>query len=642
MRICSVTWIRVCQLFTATAVINLAAYALLSHTLLLQADTITLTAWHQGASGLLGLSVAGWLGALTLQNIRLRNRLACSHGSQAEMIQLAQALTQSGTSVMIVDGEGVIHYVNPHFCKTSGYSESDAIGRPIGLLNPRSERLQFDHLPLRWDTRVLQAGWTGEILCEAKDGHTFWSSVTVSSMDEENGQRFVISAVDITELKVANASMQAMALYDALTGLANRRLFSDRLEQSLRAASRDHTRVALLFLDLDQFKRINDTLGHDAGDQLLKTIAERLKGCVREKDTVARLGGDEFVILLTDVHEDNAVRVVARHVLTELKRPMQINNHELRVSTSIGITLAPDDGNDVEKLMKNADLALYKAKANGRDGYQFFTDDLNRKAQRQMTIERQLRTALEHEEFSLTYQPQFDLASGHICRVEALLRWHHPERGLVSPGEFLDVAEETGQITEIGGWVLKQACTQIRLLHQITGKSLQVAINLSHRQFHDPNLVESVMLALQASGLPAQSLVLEITEGMLIQDAEYAIRVISQLKRYGVTLSIDDFGSGYSSLSYLRDLPVDMLKIDQSFIRDIPEQLADMEVTAAIIALAQRLSLKVVAEGVENEDQHDFLIINKCDYAQGFYYSPPLVYEQLYRYVSDAPVTVPE
>ncbi len=554
-------------------------------------------------------------------------------------MMLDQALKTGKTLALIVDSLGRIDYASPYVCKLTGFDENELLGQPLDRLSPSPRQCALENISGVWLGDMLHDGWQGEIACRGREGQMIWTAVNVTRVTWRGDEtRYVIHAIDITELKHTSEHIKAMALYDELTGLANRRLFADRLEQALRACHRDQTRLAIMFLDLDQFKRINDTLGHDAGDALLQTVAERLKACVREKDTVARLGGDEFVILLTDVHEAGVVSRVADNVIARIKEPVMVGTTELMVSTSVGITLAPDDGAEVDTLMKNADLALYKAKSMGRDGYQFFTDELNRKAIRRMTIEHELRAALRSEEFSLTFQPQFDLKTGRIVRAEALLRWHHPERGLMNPGDFLDVAEDTGLISQLGAWVLKQATTQTRLLQNLTGKPLQVAVNLSHKQFHDPALVDNVMQALQASDLPAQFLVLEITESMLLKDLAHCSRVLRQLKRFGVSISIDDFGSGYSSLSYLRKLPIDILKVDRAFIRDIPEQLADMEVTAAIIALAHKLGLKVAAEGVENVDQHDFLVIHKCDYAQGYYYSHPLTFEEMFRYTSDAPV----
>jgi len=444
---------------------------------------------------------------------------------------------------------------------------------------------------------------------------------------------YVVAAVDITELTEANRKMQQLALFDSLTGLANRRLFMDRLNNALASCRRQGSSLALLFLDLDQFKRINDTLGHDAGDILLLTIADRLKGCVREKDTVSRLGGDEFTVLLTDVKDTYSVTHVAQQILKALKQPIKLHKHEVIVSTSIGITLAPADSSHAETLMKNADLALYRAKECGRDRYHFFTEELNIQALNHLLLEQELRSAHRDDEFTLAFQPQVDLRTESVISVEALLRWNHPERGLVAPDDFITVAEETGLIIPIGRWVLRSACMQVKMIHELTGQPLKVAVNLSTRQFRDPHLEQIISEVLVESGLNPEFLELEVTESMLMDDIEKVIEQLSRIKSTGVTITIDDFGSGYSSLSYLKRLPVDILKVDRQFVQDIPDDISDMEITSAVIAVAHKLNLKVIAEGVEDIDQRDFLVINKCDFAQGYFYSKPLTFEELYQYL---------
>jgi diguanylate cyclase (GGDEF)-like protein len=380
---------------------------------------------------------------------------------------------------------------------------------------------------------------------------------------------------------------------------------------------------------LDQFKRINDTLGHHAGDQLLLIIAERLTSCVRNQDTVARLGGDEFTILLNNVTDTDKIASIAKNILTCLKEPVRLGKHEVIVSTSIGITLAPTDSHCSETLMKNADLALYMAKDNGRDGYYFFTEDLNIRANKLLETENELRDAIKNEEFHLHYQPQINLKTGEITSVEALIRWEHPIKGDIPPSEFISIAEETGLIVQIGEWVLKNACLEIQRLKEITGKNLRVAVNLSPRQFDDPKLIAIVSNALEKSGLSPENLEIEVTEGMLMNDINVVIDQLTNIKSTGSTITIDDFGSGYSSFSYLKSLPVDILKIDQSFVYDIPDDLDAMEIASAVIAVAHKLNLKVVAEGVENIDQRDFLVINKCDFAQGYFFSKPISVLQL-------------
>ena len=567
-------------------------------------------------------------------NNKLQKNIKAHKATEKMMSKLSSAVTNSGASIIITDKNGIIEYVNEKFCRVTGYEATETINRPINILRPNSE--EFKHQACILDTQYLfkQDNWEGEMLCSKKDKSEFWNAVTISAVfdNHDNISNYVLSAVDVTALKKANQQMEHLALFDALTGLANRRLFIDRLHNSVLNARRHKKITALLFLDLDQFKRINDTLGHQAGDKLLLTIADRLKTCVRPQDTVARLGGDEFTILLNDITDIESIPSIAKQILTKLKEPIKLGKHEIIVSTSIGITLSPNDSINSDTLMKNADLALYMAKENGRDGYHFFTESLNIRANKLLEIENELREAIEHGDFYLNYQPQINLKTGEIASVEALIRWKHPTKGEISPYEFIPIAEETGLIVQIGQWVLHQACKEIQELNDLTGKSLRVAINLSSRQFEDPELVSIVAQALSDSGLSAQNLEIEVTEGMLMNDMNSAIRQLNKIKSTGSTLTIDDFGSGYSSLSYLKSLPVDTLKIDQSFVYDIPEDLNAMEIASAVIAIAHKLNLRVVAEGVENIDQRDFLVINGCDFAQGYFFSRPLSCIQMHAF----------
>ena len=577
---------------------------------------------------------------LCLVILTLKRRLLASQrdhkADRYSLTKFSSAVMKSGCMIAITDRSGLVEYVNDRFCTVTGYQPGEVIGRPLECM--QSDRLlacapqRTGAAPADPDRRWLD--WEGEVESHRKDGEPFWTAITVSTV-RDNGDRvtnFVVSGIDITELKAANQRMQQLALFDSLTGLANRRLFLDRLEQAINGARRHHRQVALLFLDLDQFKRINDTLGHDAGDLLLLTVADRLKSCVRNQDTVARLGGDEFTVLLNDVRESHHVTVAAKNILKTLKEPIRLQKQEVIVSTSIGVTVAPSDSDDPETLMKNADLALYRAKEKGRDRYHFFTEALNQRAIRQLHLEQELRHALAFDEFNLMFQPQIDLRSGEIVCLEALIRWHHPIRGkVVSPDDFIPVAEETGLIVPIGNWVLRNACMQLKLLHQLTGTNVRVAVNLSARQFRDPALEEVISDALHSSGLAPSFLEIEVTESMLMDDIRSVTQQLQRIKDTGVQITIDDFGTGYSSLRYLKCLPVDVLKVDREFVRDIPDDLNDMEITSAVIAVAHKMGLRVIAEGVENLDQHDFLVINQCDLAQGFFFSRPMAFEDVYR-----------
>ena len=558
-------------------------------------------------------------------NKRLQHNIKSHEATEVMMSKLNSAVTNSGASIVITDKNGLIEYVNQKFCRSTGYLHHEIIHRPVSILSAQPAKDKDETSPLL-DKTCLQENWEGDVLCAKKDQSEFWNAITISAVYDKhkNITNYVLSAVDITDLKEANHKMQHLALFDSLTGLANRRLFIDRLHQSILNARRHRSITALFFLDLDQFKRINDTLGHQAGDQLLLIIAERLTACVRNQDTVARLGGDEFTILLNNVTDTDRIASIAKNILSKLKEPIHLGKHEVIVSTSIGITLAPTDSHCSETLMKNADLALYMAKDNGRDRYYFFTEDLNIRANKLLETENELRDAIKNNQFHLHYQPQINLKTGEITSVEALIRWQHPTKGDIAPSEFISIAEETGQIVQIGEWVLNNACIEIKQLQDLTGKDLRVAVNLSPRQFDDPKLISIVSKALNHSGLQPENLEIEVTEGMLMKDINIVIDQLTKLKSTGSTVTIDDFGSGYSSFSYLKSLPVDILKIDQSFVSDIPEDLNAMEIASAVIAVAHKLNLKVVAEGVENIDQRDFLVINRCDFAQGYFFSRPL------------------
>lgn len=447
---------------------------------------------------------------------------------------------------------------------------------------------------------------------------------------------------EIAERKRAEQRVQYMANYDALTGLPNRALLQDRVEQAIAYANRNRTQAAVLFLDVDYFKHINESLGHSIGDFLLQMVANRLQECLREGDSVARIGGDEFMLLLPLTDSRGAV-LVAQKALDVLNRVFVVDGHELHVSASIGISLYPDDGNDVESMMRAADTAMYHAKEKGRNNYQFFTQALNKAAQQRLNLAHHLRQALVHEEFELYYQPQVDMVSGATFSAEALLRWQQPENALLSCGEFISTAEETGLILPIGEWVLRQACTQLKHWHDLGHQDLHIEVNLSPRQFSQKNFQNMLERILNETGLPAISLGLEITEGMLLQGSEDNMATLKQLRNMGIQLSVDDFGTGYSSLAYLQRFPIHAIKIDQSFVRGIGHNPNDTALVAAIIAMAHSMHLKVLAEGVESLEQVTFLLSHGCFSAQGFYYSKAVPADEFIKlldkrggYIADA------
>lgn len=442
---------------------------------------------------------------------------------------------------------------------------------------------------------------------------------------------------DITERKKSEARIFNLAYFDELTSLPNRQLFGRSLERTIKTAKRDKQQFAILFVDLDRFKRINDTLGHSVGDELLKDVAQRLEKCTRASDSVsrmdsneaggiqlARLGGDEFVIKLYGIGSEKSVSAIASRIVAALTPPFSCEGHQFVVTPSIGIALYPQDGVTAEELLMNADSAMYRAKFAGRNNYKYYSETMRVKSLHRLDIENEIRKALDDEQFQLYYQPKVDAESWSLVGAEALLRWHHPSRGTIEPDHFIPIAEETGLIVPIGQWVLRQACQQLKEWEKFSVGQLRVAVNVSSHQFQSDSLIDDVLGAAQSAGIDAECLELEITESVLLQDAESTLAALSRLKEAGIALSVDDFGTGYSSLSYLKRFPIDTLKIDQSFIKDLHTDPDDAAICRAILAMAQQLGLNVVAEGVETQEQLDFLRQHKCDQIQGFLYSAPL------------------
>ena len=472
-----------------------------------------------------------------------------------------------------------------------------------------------------------------EVMFRRKDGSSGWAMVNLSLVDDDSDvSRHIVEGtlIDITERKIAEDKVQSLAYFDALTGLPNRTLLRDRLCKALAAARRQNNKVALLFLDLDRFKTINDSLGHSIGDVLLQEVAERLKRCTREQDTVARLGGDEFLIVLTNVKDMQTVAVTAERFMDAMTDEFVIQGQPLRVSCSVGISIFPEQGADSETLIKNADAAMYSAKEGGRNNFRLFTAEMNAEAAARLTIENGLRLALDRHELFLVYQPQMNIATGKIVGLEALARWQHPELGLVPPSDFIPIAENSGLIISLGEWVLRAACSQLRQWQaEGVGKTVSVSVNVSAVQFRQENFTKTVHDILHQTGLSPQCLELELTESLLLSNADVMFSVLRQLTEMGLKLAIDDFGTGYSSLSYLKRLPVRRLKIDRSFIREVAVNSDDAAITTAIISLGKSLNLQVIAEGVENEAQMSFLRAHHCDEVQGYYISKPLAVDEV-------------
>ncbi|HET7201600.1 MAG TPA: EAL domain-containing protein, partial [Burkholderiales bacterium] len=464
-------------------------------------------------------------------------------------------------------------------------------------------------------------------LCRLDEsGNKIWISISGEPMFDSSGAFRGYRGVgkDITERKHDEERIQFLASHDALTALPNRAMFSEVLNISIQNARRYNRSFAILFIDLDRFKNINDTLGHDAGDKLLQEMGTRLTETVRTSDVVARLGGDEFVVLVQEVGEAKQVASVARKVLSALIHPLTIQGQECRVSASIGICMFPSEAQDELALMKNADIAMYRAKEDGKNTYKFYSEEMNVHSFERLALETSLRRGLERSEFILHYQAKVDLRTGKITGVEALVRWQHPEMGMVPPAQFIPLAEETGLIVPIGKWVLHTACAQNVAWQQQGLPPVHMAVNLSARQFADEDLVEDIATVLKSTGLQAELLELELTESMVIQNTERAGRVLNEIKKMGVRLAIDDFGVGYSSLTHLKRFPIDTLKVDRSFIRDLPEDLEDKAITEAIIAMGKSLNLTIVAEGVETQEQQTFLQDHSCDEMQGYFFSKPI------------------
>jgi diguanylate cyclase (GGDEF)-like protein/PAS domain S-box-containing protein len=550
--------------------------------------------------------------------------------TEAQMHKLSSAIEQTADAVTITDRSGIIEYVNPAFEHMTGYTRAEAIGKTPRLVKSDKQGAPF-HEQL-WQTILAGQVFSEVFINRHKNGNLYYEEKTITPLKDDDGRvtHFVATGKDVTERMQTQERLQYMAQHDALTELPNRVLLLDRLKQAL-ARARWHERiVALLFIDLDRFKTINDTLGHETGDLLLQQLATRFSSSVRSGDTVARFGGDEFVILLDDVANENDIRSIALKVLSALVPAFQIDDQNLYITASIGISLYPNDGEDSTTLLKHADIAMYRAKELGKNTYQFYSADMSARAFERLTLESSLRHALERNELRLHYQPVFDVESGGIISVEALLRWQHPDFGLVLPNDFIPLLEETGLIVQAGEWVLDTACAQLRAWHQAGWPQLRLAVNLSPRQFQaEGHLTNTLERNLKALCCNPHLLELEITEGLLLQHAASTLAILDRMQTMGLRLAIDDFGTGYSSLGYLRRFPIDSLKIDRSFVHDIPEDEDDSAITTAIIVLAQSLKLDVIAEGVETEAQRDFLRARGCHMMQGLLFSRPLPAEEI-------------
>jgi diguanylate cyclase (GGDEF)-like protein/PAS domain S-box-containing protein len=551
-----------------------------------------------------------------------------------EALQLSQRAIEVSVNPIIITSDPAsgakIVYVNPAFERLTGYSAQEVNGRNCSFLQGK-DRSQPELEKVRL---ALREGRECNVLLRnyRKDQTLFWNDLHLTPVrDQHSGAvtHYVGVQHDVTQSRRYAEELEHQANHDALTGLANRNLLRDRLEQALVYSQRHGRLVMVAFVDLDDFKLINDSLGHSAGDRLLRIISERLQSCVRKGDTVSRLGGDEFVLILSDQGVEDSQHGMMERVITAVSEPCVIDGQELRVTCSIGISVYPHDARDAETLLRMADTAMYRAKDLGRNNFQFHTKELTARISERLSLDAGLRRALDRGELFLNYQPQFDLATGQVIGMEALIRWDHPERGVMLPAPFINLAEDNGLIVPIGAWVIHTACRHNKLLQDAGIAPIKVAVNLSVRQFRQKGLVKAISAIMSDIGLQPQYLELELTESMVMHSADEVIRTLWELQHMGVQLSVDDFGTGYSSLSYLKRFPVQRLKIDKSFVRDIGADADDTAIVQSVVALGHALKMKVVAEGVETEEQRAFLEASGCDEAQGFHLAKPMPFEEI-------------
>jgi diguanylate cyclase (GGDEF)-like protein/PAS domain S-box-containing protein len=564
--------------------------------------------------------VLGYVGTITdISDLKL---------NEQRLRQAAAVFESTREGVMITDAGRRITMVNRAFTDITGYEESETIGNTPSMLRSGRHNAAFYHT--MWATILATGHWQGEIWNRRKTGEVYPELLSISAVKNEDGDvtHYVAVFADISKLKASEMELEFLAHHDPLTQLPNRMLLVSRLEHGLEKALRDSKLLAVLMLDLDRFKDVNDSFGHVAGDELLQQVAERLSLRLRGTDTVCRLGGDEFTVLLEEINHPEAAARIATEIIAALSEPWQLSNGiDVRIGVSVGISLYPDHGTTPEALMQHADTALYQAKNEGRNRFKYFSEELTRVARERMDLEWRLRQAVDRGELQIYFQPQINIANGRMIGAEALLRWHANNGDLISPLRFIPIAEETGLISSIGAWVLRETCLIGKRWQQAGRPELRLAVNVSPNQFLYGDISETVAEILAETDFPAYCLELEITETALMKREAEAIEILTRLHGMGIRLAIDDFGTGYSSLAYLKMFPVDVLKIDKSFIDDIPNHRDDMEITATIIAMAKTLRMKVLAEGVENHAQLDFLKTQDCDFYQGYITSPPLSIE---------------
>jgi len=592
-------------------------------------------AWLQSFAGWFFVVSSAWL-----LYLMVNRHLTSVRESEVALRLRDRAIESSVNAIVITDaraaGEPIV-YVNPAFERITGFPATEAVGRNWSFLHgDDTDQPALENV--RAAIRGQREGH-GVLRNYRKDGSLFWNELFVAPVRDSDGSvsHFVGVLNDITDNRRYQEELEHQANHDSLTDLPNRNLLRDRINQAIVFADRYAQAVVIAFLDLDNFKLVNDSLGHDAGDQLLKLAAGRLASCLRASDTVARIGGDEFVLVLHFTAGDGMVGQHIQRLLSAIAQPFIVNGREVFVTCSVGVSVYPQDGRDGDTLLRNADAAMYRAKEQGKNGFQFYTRELNERVSERLDLESDLRRALERGELAVYYQPQVELATGRIVGAEALVRWRHPSRGAVEPGRFVMIAEETGLIVPIGDWILRTACEQIKAWQGAGLPPLVVAVNLSARQFRQTQLADIVESVLSDTGVEPRFLELELTETVVMHDPQEAEIALRRLKSMGLRVAIDDFGSGYSSLNYLKRFPIDKLKIDGSFVQDLPESGDSAAIVLAVISLGHSLGLRVIAEGVERRSQAGFLRAHGCDEIQGYYYSAPMPAQEFTELLRDPP-----
>ncbi|OHD89427.1 EAL domain-containing protein [Sulfuricurvum sp. RIFCSPLOWO2_12_FULL_43_24] len=561
------------------------------------------------------------------------------HLVQERQAKMAEKLFDNSVEgIVLTDKELNILQVNKTFTEVTGYDANEVMGQnPSFLQSGQHDRDFYNDM---WSTLKRSGMWQGQIYNKRKNGEIYAEWLSIYGIKNKNGDliNYIGLFSDLTEKHMTQEHIHRLAHYDALTGLPNRLLFMERLRQSIISARRKDMPIALFFIDLDGFKKINDTLGHDAGDLLLQEVATRLGKYMRESDTVSRLGGDEFTVIIEGYNQISDLITVVKKILKELSSPVQIGERKVYVTASIGISTYPTDGDNIQDLVKNADTAMYAAKDKGKNRYEFYDYEMNRKNLERLTLESCIHRAYEQQQFMIHYQPKIDMRDGSVCGAEALIRWNHSQEvGYVPPEHFIPLAEETGMIIPIGEWLIRKVCEDMNSWRDQGQPLFPMSINLSAIQFRDKNLIKIIDTILRQTNIDPKYIDMELTEGMLMDDVQTSIAMMNQLKALGLSLSIDDFGTGYSSLKYLKQFPIDTLKIDKSFIDGVPNDSSDCAIVKTVIELAHNLNMSLVAEGIEKPEQADFLVANGCAVAQGFLYSKAVDAERFLIYLEDAP-----